>query len=83
MKLCIIKSGTGDEWTFGHGRRLKTDAKIDDTIKSPKKRKDLYGITQNEVNEEQMKTEESNANWSPVHHTPSLRQKKLRQHKTS
>ena len=29
---------TGDEWTFGHGRRLKTYAMIDDTIKSPKKR---------------------------------------------
>ena len=40
-----------------NGRRLKTDAKIDDTIKSPKKRKELYGITQNEVNEEQLKTE--------------------------
>ena len=29
---------TGDEWTFGHGRWLKTDAIIYDTIKSPRKR---------------------------------------------
>ena len=29
---CIMKSWTGDEWTFGHGRWLKTDAIIDDTI---------------------------------------------------
>ena len=35
---CIMKSWTGDELTFGHGRWLKTDAIIDDTIKSPKKR---------------------------------------------
>ena len=35
---------------FEHGRLLKTDAKIDDTIKSP--RKDLYGVTKNEVNKE-------------------------------
>ena len=56
---------------------MKTDAKIDNTIKSPKKRQDLCGITQNEVNEEQMKTKSNrNSNWSPVHHTPSLRQKK-------
>ena len=56
---------------------MKTDAKIDNTIKSPKKRQDLCVITQNEVNEEQMKTESNrNSNWSPVHHTPSLRQKK-------
>ena len=34
---------------------MKTDAKVDDTIKIRKK--DLYGVTQNEVNEEQMKTE--------------------------
>ena len=29
-----MKSGTGDEWTFGHGRSLKTDTKIDDTVKA-------------------------------------------------
>ena len=43
MKLCIIKSWTGDEWTFGHGQWLKTDAKIDDTIQGvPKVRSSKF-----------------------------------------